>query len=115
MEGEDPRGGHRQVCEGDRARVGVSHGMVEVKLLCFRWLSPFLKLVYCDFLTLCQWFGREAIKQCKWLHCVVSTDERFMGALRMGDETPRYLYILSKCCSVCESGRTEICVGDITN
>jgi hypothetical protein len=25
--------------------VGVSHGMVEVKLLCFRWLSPFLKLM----------------------------------------------------------------------
>ena len=23
-----------------RARVGVSHGTVEVKLLCFRWLSP---------------------------------------------------------------------------
>ena len=33
------------VCEGDRARVGVRPGMVEVKLLCFRWLSPFLKLV----------------------------------------------------------------------
>jgi hypothetical protein len=33
------------ICEGDRARVGVSHGMVKVKLLCFRWLSPFLKLV----------------------------------------------------------------------
>ena len=45
MEGNDPHGGHGRVCEGDRAHVGVSHGMVEVKLLCFRWLSPFLKLV----------------------------------------------------------------------
>ena len=45
MEGNDPHGGHRQVCEGDRACVGVNHGMVEVKLLCFRSLSPFLKLV----------------------------------------------------------------------
>jgi hypothetical protein len=26
------------------ARVGVSHGIAEVKLLCYRWLSPFLKL-----------------------------------------------------------------------
>jgi len=35
---------HGQVCEGDRASRG-RQGMVEVKLLCFRWLSPFLKLV----------------------------------------------------------------------
>jgi hypothetical protein len=27
------------------ARVGVSRGMVQVTLRCFRWLSPFLKLV----------------------------------------------------------------------
>jgi hypothetical protein len=45
VEVNDRYGGHRRVCEGDRARVGVNHGMVEVKLLCFRWLSPFLKLV----------------------------------------------------------------------
>ena len=45
MEGNDPHGGHRHVCEGGRAYVGMSHGMVEVKLLCFMWLSPFLKLV----------------------------------------------------------------------
>jgi len=45
VEGNDPYGGHERVCEGDRTRVGMSHGMVEVKLLCFRWLSPFLKLV----------------------------------------------------------------------
>ena len=45
VEGKDPHGGHGQVCEGSRAHVGVSHGMVEVKLLCFRWLSPFLMLV----------------------------------------------------------------------
>jgi hypothetical protein len=43
--GNDPHGGHGRVCEGDRARVGVSHGIVEVKLLCFMWLCPFLKLV----------------------------------------------------------------------
>jgi hypothetical protein len=34
-EGNDRHGGHRHVCEGNRARVGMSHGMVEVKLLCF--------------------------------------------------------------------------------
>ena len=45
MEGNNPHGGHRHICEGDRVGVGVSHGMVEVKLLCFRWLYPFLKLV----------------------------------------------------------------------
>ena len=44
VEGNNSHGGHGRVCEGDRARVGVRHGMVEVKLLCFRWLSPFLKL-----------------------------------------------------------------------
>ena len=32
MECNDPHGGHGWVCEGDRARVGVNHGMVEVKL-----------------------------------------------------------------------------------
>ena len=35
MDGNDPHGGHECICEGDRAHVGVSHGMVEVKLLCF--------------------------------------------------------------------------------
>jgi hypothetical protein len=45
VEGNDPYWGHGRIYEGDGARVGVSHGMVEVKLLCFRWLSPFLKLV----------------------------------------------------------------------
>ena len=33
MEGNNPKGGHRRVCEEDRGCVGVSHGMVEVKLL----------------------------------------------------------------------------------
>jgi len=46
VEGNKPYRGHGQVYEGDRTCVGVRHGMVEVKLLCFRWLSPFLKLVY---------------------------------------------------------------------
>ena len=45
MEGNDPHGGHGLGCEGDRAHVGVSHGIVEVKLLFFRCVSPFLKLV----------------------------------------------------------------------
>jgi len=38
--GNDPYRGHGRVCEG-----GVRQGMVKVRLLCFRWLSPFLKLV----------------------------------------------------------------------
>jgi hypothetical protein len=42
LEGNDPYGGHRQVCEGDMARVGLSHEMAKVKLLCYRRLSPFL-------------------------------------------------------------------------
>jgi hypothetical protein len=32
VEGNDPHGGHVRVCEGDMARVGVSHGMGKVKL-----------------------------------------------------------------------------------
>ena len=32
----------RRMCEGDRTSRG-GQGLVEVKLLCFRWLSPFLK------------------------------------------------------------------------
>jgi len=30
----------RRMCEGDRTSRG-GQGLVEVKLLCFRWLSPF--------------------------------------------------------------------------
>jgi len=43
--GNDPHAGHGYMCEGDTAGAGVrrvSHGMVEIKLLCFGWLSPFL-------------------------------------------------------------------------
>jgi hypothetical protein len=36
VEGNDPHGGHGWVCEGVRAQVGVSHGIVEVKLSCLR-------------------------------------------------------------------------------
>ena len=45
VEGNDPHGGHGRLYEGDMVRVGVSHGMAEVRLMCYRWLSPFLKLV----------------------------------------------------------------------
>jgi hypothetical protein len=45
VEGNDPHAVHWQVYEGGRVRVGMRHGMVEVKLLSFRWLSTFLKLV----------------------------------------------------------------------
>jgi hypothetical protein len=44
VEGDDPHGGHRQVCEGDMAGVGVSHGVGEAKLLCSKCLSPSLSL-----------------------------------------------------------------------
>jgi len=53
VEGNDPHGGHGRVCEGDGARVGVSHGMVEVKLLCFRWLSPFLTPLNAELNPIC--------------------------------------------------------------
>jgi len=33
----------------DMACVWVKHRMAEVRLLCYRWLSPFLKLVYTGF------------------------------------------------------------------
>ena len=48
VEGNNPHRGHGCECEGDTARVGVrkvNRGMVEIKLLCFRWPSPFFKLV----------------------------------------------------------------------
>jgi hypothetical protein len=45
VEGNDPHEGHGRVYEGGMACVGVRHGRVEVKLLCFMWLSTFLKLV----------------------------------------------------------------------
>jgi hypothetical protein len=45
VDGKDPHGGYGQVCEADMGHVGARHGVVEVKLSCFRWLSPFLKLV----------------------------------------------------------------------
>jgi len=32
VEGNAPHRGHRRVCEGDGVHVGLSHGMVEVKL-----------------------------------------------------------------------------------
>jgi hypothetical protein len=36
VEGDEPYGGHRPVCEGHKAAVGVSHGVVQVKLFCFK-------------------------------------------------------------------------------
>jgi hypothetical protein len=41
----DPHGGHGPECEGDMVRVRVGHGMAVVILLCYRWLSTFLKFV----------------------------------------------------------------------
>jgi len=38
VEGNDPHRGHEYVCEGDMVHVGVrrvSHGVVELKILCF--------------------------------------------------------------------------------
>jgi len=35
VKGNNPLGGHGCVREGDTARVGVSRGMVDIKLLCF--------------------------------------------------------------------------------
>ena len=45
VEDNDPHGGQGLVWKGDIAHVGVKHLMAEVKLLCYRWLSPFLLLV----------------------------------------------------------------------
>ena len=42
----------REKQRGVGAKKG-SHRMVEIKLLCFRWLSPFLKLVQKGFSRIC--------------------------------------------------------------
>jgi len=61
VEGNDQHGGHGRVCEGDRAHVRVSHGMVEVKsrielfrltdtmLIPYTDESHYSKLFLCDF------------------------------------------------------------------
>jgi hypothetical protein len=36
VDGDDPHGGHGCICEGGATHVGVSHGIVEVKLLIVR-------------------------------------------------------------------------------
>jgi hypothetical protein len=41
----DLHGGQRLVWVRDMSRVGMKQRMAMVRLLCFRWLSPFLKLV----------------------------------------------------------------------
>jgi len=46
MEGIDTHGGHGHICEGDRVRVGVSHGMVEVKFLCFRFVPKHRHIIF---------------------------------------------------------------------
>jgi hypothetical protein len=49
VESNDPRGGQGLVWVRDMARVGEKHRMAEVRLLCYRWLSPSLKLVFKGF------------------------------------------------------------------
>jgi len=46
----------RRMCEGDRVSRG-GQGMVEVKLLCFRWLSPFqvLLVLVCCVCSILKW------------------------------------------------------------
>jgi hypothetical protein len=45
VESNDPHGSQGLVWVRDMARVEVKHRMAEVRLLCYMWLSPFLKLV----------------------------------------------------------------------
>ena len=45
FESDDPHGGQGLIWERDMARVGVKHMMAGVRLLCYRWLNPFLKLM----------------------------------------------------------------------
>ena len=45
VESSDPHEGHGLVWVRDMAHVRVKHRMAEVRPLCYRWLSPFLKLV----------------------------------------------------------------------
>jgi hypothetical protein len=42
---KDPHGGQGLVWIRHMAHVRVKHRMAEVRPLCYRWLSPFLKLV----------------------------------------------------------------------
>jgi len=41
MESNDPHGGHKRVCEGDRARVGVGLGMAVVKIVLLQVVVSF--------------------------------------------------------------------------
>jgi hypothetical protein len=43
VESDVPHGGHGLVWEIDMVCVRVKHRMAKVRLLCYRWLSPFLK------------------------------------------------------------------------
>jgi hypothetical protein len=45
VESDDPHGGQGLVWVIDMARVRVKHRTAEVRLLYYRWLSPFLKYV----------------------------------------------------------------------
>ena len=91
---------------------------VSVTALCDgRWLvwwsrgRLLLELVWLPYPLSRVW--KEDYKQFDWLHCLVSTDERFMGELRASNETPRYLCNLSNGCSVCESGRKKYVFGTL--
>jgi len=51
VEGNDPHGGHRRVFEGDRARVGVSHGITQKKASNIQnmtkvWNQELLKIIH---------------------------------------------------------------------
>ena len=41
VEGNDPHGGHGQVCKGERASVGVRRGMAEAKYCVLGGCLPF--------------------------------------------------------------------------
>jgi hypothetical protein len=50
VEGNDPHGGHGRVCEGDRARVGVNHG-IEVKLHAYEEGTEYFESSACKIQT----------------------------------------------------------------
>jgi len=45
VESNDTHGGQGLVWVTDMVRIEMKHRMAEVRLLSYRWLSPFLKLV----------------------------------------------------------------------
>jgi len=53
VKSNDPHGGQGLVWVRDMARVWVKHRIAEVRLLCYKWLSPFLNPLNVELNPIC--------------------------------------------------------------